>query len=147
MNMLILLAWDYCHDKHQISVKWAVVWDLTDTQGKLTNLTTWWTIVHYQIPSNWTRKPFFKLWNLPSSTVLSFMPQETWRMPHAQTTRQETQPHPSVNWKDLTQDTENTDLWKGRELGPVCSTLNKETRMKFRCPEWNVLHASPCFEV
>jgi len=40
MNMLILLAWDYCHDKHQISVKWAVVWDLTDTQGKLTNLTT-----------------------------------------------------------------------------------------------------------
>jgi len=30
----------------------------------------------------------------------------------------------------------------------VCSTQNKETRTKFKCPECNVrLHASPCFEV
>jgi len=34
MNMLVLLAGGYCHDEHQIFVKWAVVCDLTDTQGK-----------------------------------------------------------------------------------------------------------------
>jgi hypothetical protein len=92
MNMVILLAGSHCHDKHRISVKWAVVWDLTDTRGKWTNLTTWWTIVHYHMPSNWTRKLFFKLWNLTFSIVLSFTPQETGRVPHAQTTRQETAP-------------------------------------------------------
>jgi hypothetical protein len=39
MNMLVLLARGYCHDEHQIFVKWAVVSDLTDTWGKQTNLT------------------------------------------------------------------------------------------------------------
>jgi hypothetical protein len=34
MNMLVLLAGGHCHDEHQISVKWVVVWDLIDTRGK-----------------------------------------------------------------------------------------------------------------